>query len=189
MFSARVIACAILLLLAQPALAQVQRDATRLPSQAPVGQAVGPTVQPSPSVSGPSQAQRDAARREADKARINEGMNEAREQADKRMDAANNALVTGVASGASQIGAGVATQSPIQQGQDIEALTQQTLGQAAQDATADLRDNMSAVQRENQRRRALRARAACLRDAANAAQCPCPSGTQQVNGQCVAAGN
>lgn len=186
MFSVRVIACATLLLLGQPALAQVQRDTMRPPSQAPIGQAGGPTMQPSPSVSDPTQAQRDAARREADNARINEGVNEAREQANQRMDAANNALATGAASGASQIGAGVVTQSPVQQGQDIETLIQQTLGQTARDANADLRDSMSAVQRENQRRRE---HAACLRNAANATECPCPSGTQQVNGRCDAAGN
>ena len=191
MLSARVIACAISsLLLAQPALAQVQGNTPRLPKLAPaVTQAVGPIVQTSPNASGPTQVQRDAARRAADTARINEGMNEAQEQADQRMDAANTALVTGVVSGASQIGAGVVTQSPGQQGADIETLTQQTLGQASQDASTDLRDGMSAAQRANQRRQALRAHAQCMRRAANASQCPCPSGTQRVNGQCVAAGN
>lgn len=189
MFSARVSACVILLLATQPALAQVQRDATRLPGEPPVSQAVGPVLQTPPTVSAPSQAQRDAARREADNAHIDEGMNEAREQADRRMDEANTALGTGVVSGASQIGAGAVTQGPGQQSHDIEALTQQTMGQTAQDANSDLRDNMSAVQRENQRRRALRAHAECLRNAANVNQCPCPTGTQRVNGQCVTAGH
>ena len=233
MFSARVSACAILLVLTQPALAQVHHDATRLPGGPPVSQTVGPILQTSPTVSGPSQAQRDrvrpeadnvrinegvnearvqtdhrtdaahtalgtsgptqaqrdAARREADNARINEGIDEAREHAAQRTNAANMALATGVVSGASQIGAGAFAQSPGQQSHDIEAVIQQTMRQTAQDANADMRDGMSAVQRENQRRRALRAHAECLRNAANANQCPCPSGTQGVNGQCVAAGN
>lgn len=156
------------------------RHANRLGATPSLGAAPSP-----PSTSDRTQAQRDAARRRADAARIDQAVDEARRQADQRMSAGSTALATGVASVAGQM----ATQPVGQPNEDIETLTQRVLTQTGQDANTDVRDVASQVQRENQRQHALREHAECVRNASNANQCPCPSGTRRVNEQCVVAGN